>query len=142
MIVRPAVCTLLPLVKLASAAMAETIGLQTVEVKQETHAHTLAANAETARRELAPGFEGDVIGPADAGYDDARALYNAMFDKRPAVIARCTSAADVARAVGFARAHGMPLAIRGGAHNGAGLASVDDGIVADLSPLRSVTDPG
>src|SRR5438477_11710458 len=101
-----------------------------------------AANAETARRELAPGFEGDVIGPADAGYDDARALYNAMSDKRPAVIARCTSAADVARAVGFARDRGMPLAIRGGAHNGAGLASVDDGIVADLSPLRSVSvDP-
>ena len=70
-----------------------------------------AATAETARRELAPGFEGDVIGPADAHYDNARALYNAMFDKRPAVIARCTSAADVARAVGFARAHGMPLAI-------------------------------
>src|SRR5205823_5892825 len=57
-------------------------------------------------------------------------------------VARCTSAADVARAVGFARAHGMRLAMRGGAHNGAGLASVDDGIVADLSPLRSVTvDP-
>ena len=101
-----------------------------------------AATAETARRELAPGFEGDVIGPADARYDEARALYNAMFDKRPAVIARCTSAADVARAVGFARDRGMPLAIRGGAHNGAGLASVDGGIVADLSPLRSVTvDP-
>src|SRR6478672_5472069 len=86
-----------------------------------------AATAETARRELAPGFEGEVIGPSDARYDEARALYNAMFDKRPAVIARCTSAADVARAVGFAREHGMPLAIRGGAHNGAGLASVDDG---------------
>ena len=101
-----------------------------------------AATAETARRELAPGFEGEVIGPADARYDEARALYNAMFDKRPAVIARCTSAADVARAVGFAREHGMPLAIRGGAHNGAGLASVDDGIVADLSTLRSVSvDP-
>ena len=90
-----------------------------------------AATAESARRELAPGFEGEVIGPADARYDEARALYNAMFDKRPAVIARCTSAADVARAVGFARAHAVPLAIRGGAHNGAGLASVDDGIVAD-----------
>jgi len=98
--------------------------------------------AETARRQLARGFEGELIGPSDGSYDETRALYNAMFDKRPAVIARCASNAGVARAVGFARAHELPLAIGGGAHNGGGLGSVEDGVVADLSLLRSVTvDP-
>src|SRR5437763_1408885 len=74
--------------------------------------------AETARRELGTGFAGEVIGPGDSDYDTARALFNAMIDKRPAVIARCSSAADVARVVGFARAHDLPLAVRGGGNFG------------------------
>jgi FAD binding domain/Berberine and berberine like len=94
--------------------------------------------AAAARVELG-GFGGELVGPEDSGYDEARALYNAMIDKRPAVIARCASAADVAAVVGFARAHDLPLAIRGGGHNGGGLGSVDDGVVADLSLLRSVS---
>src|SRR5438093_108483 len=99
--------------------------------------------AETARRELGTGFEGELIGPGDPDYDTARALFNAMIDKRPAVIARCSSPADVARVVGFARAQDLPLAVRGGGHNGGGLGSVDDGVVADLSLMRSVSvDPG
>jgi FAD/FMN-containing dehydrogenase len=99
--------------------------------------------AETARRELGTGFAGELIGPGDSDYDTARALFNAMIDKRPAVIARCSSAADVARVVGFARAQDLPLAVRGGGHNGGGLGSVDDGVVADLSLMRSVSvDPG
>ena len=61
-----------------------------------------------------------------------------MIDKKPALIARCTSADDVAKAIAFARSHDMPLAVRGGGHNGGGLGSVDDGVVADLSPLNSV----
>jgi len=102
-----------------------------------------ADSAETARRELGTDFEGELIGPRDPDYDTARALFNAMIDKRPAVIARCSSPADVARVVGFARAQDLPLAVRGGGHNGGGLGSVDDGVVADLSPLRSVSvDPG
>ena len=98
--------------------------------------------AENAARELGAGFEGELIGPEDAGYEEARALFNAMIDKRPSVIARCANPEDVAGVVGFARSHDLPLAIRGGGHNGGGLGSVDDGIVADLSLLRSITvDP-
>jgi hypothetical protein len=104
---------------------------------------TMGSLAASARREFGGGFGGEVIGSDDAGYDVARALFNAMIDKRPAVIARCTSPADVASVVGFARAHGLPLAVRGGGHNGGGLGSVDEGVVADLSPMRAVSvDPG
>ena len=102
---------------------------------------TVITAARAARRELS-AFDGRLVGPEDAGYDEARKVYNAMIDRRPAVIARCTSPADVAQVVGFARAHELPLAVRGGAHNGAGLGTVDDGVVLDLSPLRLVrVDP-
>ncbi|HVP76138.1 MAG TPA: FAD-binding protein, partial [Gaiellaceae bacterium] len=97
--------------------------------------------AHAARQELT-GFGGRLIGPDDADYEEARKLYNAMIDKRPALIAQCASVEDVASVIGFARGHGLPLAIRGGGHNGGGLGSVDDGVVADLSLLRSITvDP-
>jgi FAD/FMN-containing dehydrogenase len=95
--------------------------------------------AASARRELGTQFEGELIGPEDPGYEDARVLFNAMIDKRPAVIARCASASAVANAIGFARSQDLPIAIRGGGHNGAGLGSVDDGLVVDLSLLRSVS---
>jgi FAD/FMN-containing dehydrogenase len=100
---------------------------------------TTTSPAEAARRELGGEFGGELIGSSDAGYDEARALFNAMIDKRPALIARCASAEDVSRVVGFAREHSLPLAVRGGGHNGGGLGSVDDGVVADLSLLRSVS---
>jgi FAD/FMN-containing dehydrogenase len=87
-------------------------------------------------------FAGRLIGPEDADYDEARKVYNAMIDKRPALIARCANAADVAQAVRFARDHDLLLAIRGGGHNGAGLGTVDDGVVIDLSLLKGVdVDP-
>ena len=87
-------------------------------------------------------FEGKLIGPDDSDYDEARSLCNAMIDKRPALIARCASADDATKAVKFAREHDLAIAIRGGAHNGAGLGSVDDGVVIDLSLLRDVeVDP-
>jgi len=102
---------------------------------------TMISPAEAARRALA-GFAGELIGPADPAYEGARALYNAMIDKRPALIGRPTSAAEVSALVGFARWHDLPLAIRGGGHNGAGLASVDDGVVCDLSALKAISvDP-
>jgi FAD/FMN-containing dehydrogenase len=75
----------------------------------------------------------------DSGYDEARALYNAMIDKRPAAIAYCTDEADVAAAIRFANERGLRIAIRSGGHNGGGLGSVDDGLVLDLSPMSSVT---
>ena len=98
--------------------------------------------AEGMRRELQSGFAGELIAPQDADCDEARKVYNAMIDRRPALIARCADAQDVARAIGFARAHDLPLAVRGGGHNGAGLGICDDGVVADLSLLREITvDP-
>ncbi len=97
--------------------------------------------ARAAQQELS-GFAGRLIGPQDGDYEEARSLFNAMIDKRPALIARCASPDDVTRALGFARAHDLVVAIRGGGHNGAGLGSCDDGLVIDLSLLRDVqVDP-
>jgi FAD/FMN-containing dehydrogenase len=102
---------------------------------------TTVALAQAARQQLSD-FRGRLIGPQDSDYDQARAVYNAMIDRRPGLIARATSPDDVAAAIGFARAHDLPLAIRGGAHNGAGLGTVEGGIVIDLSGLRDIeVDP-
>jgi FAD/FMN-containing dehydrogenase len=91
---------------------------------------------------LAENFRGDLISPNDKSYDDARALYNGMIDKRPRLIARCADTADVITAVNFGRDNGLLIAIRGGGHNGPGLASCDDGLVIDLSRLTGVrVDP-
>ena len=105
---------------------------------------TTAQREERAKtvRTLAARIRGDVLGPSDAGYDDARRLHNAMIDKRPRVIARCVDAADVIEAVRFGHEAGLEVAVRGGGHNGGGLGSVDDGLVIDLSAMRAVrVDP-
>jgi FAD/FMN-containing dehydrogenase len=103
---------------------------------------TVTTAADTARRELGSGFAGELIGPEDAVYDDARKVYNGMIDKRPALIARCTGPEDVAAVVAFARDRDLPLAVRGGGHNGAGLGTIDDGVVIDLSLLNDIhVDP-
>lgn len=83
-------------------------------------------------------LRGRVVRPTDADYDAVRALYNGMIDKRPRLIARCVDAADVITAVNFARNEGLLLAIRGGGHNGPGLGSCNDGLMIDLSMLKSV----
>jgi len=83
-------------------------------------------------------LRGPVFGREHSEYDEARKLYNGMIDKQPLLIARCTDAADVVAAVNFGRDNGLPIAIRGGAHNGAGLGSVDDGLVIDLSLMKGV----
>jgi FAD/FMN-containing dehydrogenase len=103
---------------------------------------TTVSAADAARTELGTAFGGELIGPESASYDEARALFNAMIDKRPALIARCASIADIVATIRFAQEHDLPLAIRGGGHNGGGLGSVDDGVVIDLSPLNDISvDP-
>ena len=83
-------------------------------------------------------LRGRLVRPTDADYDAVRALYNGMIDKRPRLIARCVDAADVITAVNFARNEGLLLAIRGGGHNGPGLGSCNDGLMIDLSTMKSV----
>src|SRR4051794_41969792 len=86
--------------------------------------------------ELATAMRGTLTAPGDADYDERRALYNAMIDRRPALIARCTDAADVMAAIGHARSERLPLAIRGGGHNGGGPGRGRRGPLVDPSPTR------
>ena len=88
------------------------------------------------------GIRGRVLRPGEPGYDEARAIWNGLIDRRPALIVQCTGAADVVDAVDFAREHQLPLSIKGGGHNVAGNAVNDDGLVIDLSQMRGVhVDP-
>lgn len=87
-------------------------------------------------------FHGTVITPQDSEYEDARSLWNGAINRRPAVIARCASAEDVASAIQYARRQGLEITVRGGGHNFAGLSICDDGLMIDLSGMRQVTvDP-
>ena len=91
---------------------------------------------------FAAQLHGGVTRPTDPDYDEVRALYNAMIDTRPALIARCADVDDVVAAVNFGREQGLEIAIRCGGHNGPGLGSVDDGLMIDLSGLKTITvDP-
>jgi FAD/FMN-containing dehydrogenase len=91
----------------------------------------------TVTPELA-GFRGRLVGESDPEYDESRAVWNAMIDKRPALIAHCTDAADVAAAISYARERQLPVAVRGGGHNIAGLSTCDDGVVIDLSAMKAI----
>ncbi|WP_406127822.1 FAD-binding oxidoreductase [Streptomyces canus] len=100
------------------------------------------SKAGAALSALREDLAGDVFAPEDPGYDEARAVFNAMIDRRPAVIAQCVNEDDVVRAVRFARDLGLPIAVRGGGHSVAGMALNDGGLVVDLRHMRAVTiDP-
>jgi FAD/FMN-containing dehydrogenase len=93
-------------------------------------------------QELAAQARGRLVLPGDADYDAARAVYNAMIDRRPAAVLRCADVADVIAGVRFATDHGIVLAVRGGGHNAAGLGVWDNALVLDLSAMHSTTvDP-
>ncbi|MGD8429717.1 MAG: FAD-binding oxidoreductase [Ectothiorhodospiraceae bacterium] len=97
---------------------------------------------DTEFETLRGALRGPMVLPNDPAYEESRRVYNAMIDRRPRLIARCTDVADVIQTVNFARQHELPLAVRGGGHNGAGLGVCDDGVVADLGGLRGVrVDP-
>lgn len=83
--------------------------------------------------------KGDVIAPDDAGYDEARRLWNGAIDRYPAVFVQATGTADVAAGIAAAREHDLPLAVRGGGHHVTGVALVDDGLVIDLSGMTDVS---
>ena len=83
-------------------------------------------------------LRGDLLQPGEVGYDEARTIWNAMIDRRPALIARCAGVADVIHAVNFARTHDLLVAVRGGGHNVAGNAVCDGGLMIDLSPMKGV----
>jgi FAD/FMN-containing dehydrogenase len=89
--------------------------------------------------QLRDQVDGEVIGTGDAGYDEARAVYNAMIDRRPAVVVRPSGAEGVVAAVNYARENGLDLAVRGGGHSVPGFGTCDDGVVIDLSAMRAVT---
>jgi FAD binding domain/Berberine and berberine like len=93
---------------------------------------------ETMVDSLRATFRGPLVGPDDPDFDVARNVWNAMVDKRPAVVARCTGPADVVAAVNFAREHELVTAVRGGGHSAAGKGTCDDGIVIDLSLMKGV----
>jgi hypothetical protein len=102
---------------------------------------TIESPAQAAREDLTE-FDGRLIGPDDADYEEARQVYNAMIDRRPALIARVASADEVAQVVRFTAGRDLLLAVRGGGHNGAGLGTCDGGVVIDLSALKDIeVDP-
>ncbi|HCM76419.1 MAG TPA: FAD-linked oxidase [Cytophagales bacterium] len=88
--------------------------------------------------ELKKGFEGHVLLPDEPGYHEARAIWNGMFDKKPAIITRCITTVDVVRAVNFGRDNNLLIAVKGGGHNSAGTAVCDDGLMIDLSLMQKV----
>ena len=97
---------------------------------------------EATLGELETTLRGQLVRPADPDYDQARAIWNAAHDRRPALVIRCAGTADVMRAVEFARSEGLEVAVRGGAHSVAGFSTSDGGVVIDTSPMQGIrVDP-
>lgn len=112
------------------------------DLKIKTRADREITLQEDIIRKFKESLRGELILANEAGYDDARSIWNAMIDRRPALIARCLGVADVVNSVNFAREHGVTLSIKGGGHNIAGLAVCEDGLMLDMSRMRGVwVDP-
>jgi hypothetical protein len=92
----------------------------------------------TATARLRSSLTGTLVLPGDDAYDEARSVWNASIDRRPAVVVRCDGVDDVARALEFAQRHGLVVAVRGGGHSFAGKATCDGGLVIDLSPMKRI----
>ena len=103
---------------------------------------TLALSLADAVTELAKTFTGQLLQPTDPGYDDVRKVHNGLIDKRPALITRCRGVADIVEALNLAHALNLEVAVRGGGHNVAGRATIDDGLMLDLSLMKGIhVDP-
>jgi FAD/FMN-containing dehydrogenase len=102
----------------------------------------IATLSPAAIEQFATELRGEFLRPGEDDFDDARTIWNAMIDKKPAFIARCAGPADVVRSVAFARDHGLLVSVRGGGHNVSGNAVCDGGLMIDLSPMKSIrVDP-
>ncbi len=102
----------------------------------------MTSSLSQAIADIAPAFGGELLRPADPGYDGARRVHNGLIDKRPALIARCRGTADVVDAVALGQKLKLEVAVRGGGHNVAGRATVEGGLMIDLSPMKGIhVDP-
>jgi FAD/FMN-containing dehydrogenase len=99
----------------------------------------MTTTLEGSLRGFAASFGGALVLPGDPGYDEARSVWNADVDRRPAVIARCASPGHVVAALAFGREQGLEISVRGGGHNYSGAAVAEGGLMVDLSPMRAVT---
>src|SRR2546429_6028001 len=88
--------------------------------------------------EMRASFTGELIAPADPGYEQARRVHNGLIDKRPALIARCRTVPDIVDAVTIGREQATEISVRGGGHNVAGLAVTDGGLMIDLAPMKGI----
>jgi FAD/FMN-containing dehydrogenase len=93
---------------------------------------------DAALRDLRSAVRGQVLRPGDDGHEAARRIFNAMIDRRPALIVRCAEAADVSACVGFARTHALDVSVKGGGHNVSGKAVCEGGLMIDLSAMKSI----
>ena len=93
-----------------------------------------------AIEQLRVGFRGDILLPEDPGYNDARKIWNAMIDRRPAMIAQCAQADDIPPVIDFARKNKLELSIRGAGHNIAGNSLCDNGVAIDFARMKNVFD--